>query len=206
MIDESVGAPVVVLGSRGLGGFTGLLVGSVAQATAQHGYCPVVVVSGRTLEDPPPTTGPVLVGVDGSPASEAAIGFAFEAASVRGVGLVAVHTWTEVVFDGVWTTFKLDTDWRVLAAEERRLLDERMAGWQEKYPDVLVRRLVVRDRPVRALLEQAEQSGAQLIVVGARGTGAAFTGMGLGSTSHALLHHSECPVAVVRPAGPEGTV
>jgi hypothetical protein len=81
---------------------------------------------------------------------------------------------------------------------EREVLAERLAGWSEKYPEVSVRRLVVRDRPARALVE--ESGRAQLVVVGARGRGG-FRGMLLGSVSQALLHHSHCPVAVVRPTG-----
>jgi nucleotide-binding universal stress UspA family protein len=199
LIEESRGAHLVVLGSRGQGGFDDLAVGSVALALAEHGACPVVVVRGRTPADPPPGAGPVLVGVDGSPASVAAIGLAFEAASLRGVELIAVHTWVPVSFDGAWTALPLDADPEELAERERRVFGEALAGWQEKYPDVAVRRLVLRDRPVRALLAQAEQTGAQLIVVGSRGHGEAMTGMGMGSTSRALLYHAECPVAVARP-------
>ncbi len=199
MVEESAGARLTVLGSRGLGGFPELLAGSVAKAVAKYGHSPVVVVRGRKPEDPPPSGGPVLVGVDGSPASEAAVEFAFDIASFEGSELIALHCWSEVSFDTVWTMLAFEADWHAVADEEHRLLDERMAGWQEKYPDVPVHRLVVRDRPVRALLKAAEGSGAQLIVVGTRGLGDELTGMGVGSTSLALLHQSECPVAVVRP-------
>ncbi|HET9142282.1 universal stress protein [Actinophytocola sp.] len=199
LIAESHGAHLVVLGSRGQGGFDELAVGSVALALAEHGACPVVVVRGRTPADPPPGEGPVLVGVDGSPASVAAIGFAFEAASLRGAELIAVHTWEPVFFDGAWTALPLDADPTELAERERRVLGEVLAGWQERYPDVAVRRRLVRDRPVRALLAEAQRVGAQLIVVGSRGHGEAMTGMGMGSTSRALLYHAECPVAVARP-------
>jgi nucleotide-binding universal stress UspA family protein len=72
-----------------------------------------------------------------------------------------------------------------------------MAGWQEKYPDVEVRRVVTRDRPVRCLLNHAVD--AQLLVVGSRGRGG-FSGMLLGSTSQALMYHAPCPLLVVRPA------
>ena len=86
-------------------------------------------------------------------------------------------------------------DWDAVHEGERRLLAERLAGWQQEFPDVKVTRVVTRDRPVRSLLEAAHT--AQLLVVGSRGRGG-FSGMLLGSTSHALLHHSPCPVAVVR--------
>ena len=87
-------------------------------------------------------------------------------------------------------------DWEVVAAGEREVLAERLAGWGEKYPDVEVRRLVTRDRPARALVE--ESGRAQLVVVGSRGRGNA-TGLLLGSVSHGVLHASHCPVAIVRP-------
>jgi len=195
LIEESAHARLVVLGSRGLGGFEGMLVGSVSVGVAAHGHCPVVVVRGRTLEDPPPEGGPVVVGVDGSPVSEAAVAFAFDTASLWGVPLVAVHTWQDMSAGETWSVLPFDIDYEAVAEDERRLLAERMAGWREKYPDVEVRQRVVRDRPVRGLLAAAE--GAQLIVVGSRGRGA-LKGVGLGSTSQALLHHSACTVAVVR--------
>jgi nucleotide-binding universal stress UspA family protein len=191
LVDESGEARLVVLGSQGLGGFTGLLVGSTAVALAAHGKCPVVVVRGTAVAD-----GPVVVGVDGSPASEAAIAFAFEAASMRGAPLTAVMTWTDFLVDSAYDEARLAIDWEQVAEAELRLLAQRLAGWQEKFPDVRVDRLVLRDRPVRALLRLAEK--AQLLVVGSRGHGG-FTGMLLGSTSQALVHHSPCPIAVVRP-------
>jgi nucleotide-binding universal stress UspA family protein len=84
------------------------------------------------------------------------------------------------------------------------VLAERLAGWGGKYPDVEVRRVVVRDRPAHALIEQATATAAQLVVVGSHGRGSA-AGLVLGSVSHAVLHHSPCPVAIVRadpsPAG-----
>ncbi|HEX6343261.1 universal stress protein [Umezawaea sp.] len=192
LIRESKRARMVVLGSRGLGAFTGMLLGSTAVALAAHGKCPVVVVRGAATEG-----GPVVVGVDGTPASEAAIAFAFEAASTREAPLTAVLSWTDVRVDSAFTEARITIDWSQVEEEEERLLAQRLAGWQEKYPDVRVERLVLRDRPVHALLRLAET--AQLLVVGSRGRGG-FTGMLLGSTSQALVHHSHCPVAVVRPA------
>jgi nucleotide-binding universal stress UspA family protein len=191
LVAESRRAGLVVLGDRGLGGFTGLLVGSVAIGTAARAACPVVVVRGEQASD----AGPVVVGVDGSPISEAALAFAFEAASTRQVPLVAVHAWHDTVFEASVAPL---LDWDAIEADERRVLAERLAGWGGKYPDVEVRRVVVRDRPPHALIEAATATAAQLIVVGSHGRGSA-AGLVLGSASHAVLHHAPCPVAVVRP-------
>ncbi|GAB3490086.1 universal stress protein [Amycolatopsis cihanbeyliensis] len=200
LVRESASADLVVLGSRGLGGFSGLLVGSTAVELAAHGHCPVVVVRGRTLDTAPPEQGPVVVGVDGSPGSDAAVEFAFEAAASRGVPLVAVHTWNDIALGETWALAPLGLDYQQITEDERRLLAERLAGWRAKYPDVELEQHTIKDRPVRGLLNEAD--GAQLIVVGSRGLGG-FRGMLLGSTSQALLHHSTCPVAVVRPHRPE---
>jgi nucleotide-binding universal stress UspA family protein len=197
LIDLSRTARLVVLGSRGLGGFSGILVGSTAVALVTHGHCPVAVIRGRTPEEAPPTEGPVVAGVDGSPASEAAIAIAFEEASLRNAGLVAVHTWIDFSSDYSYAYARqFLVDWNRIETEEQELLAQRLAGWQEKYPDVTVRRVVTRDRPVRQLLEHAAQ--AQLLVVGSRGRGG-VTGMLLGSTSQALIYHAPCPLLVVRP-------
>lgn len=190
---EAARAQLVVLGNRGLGGFTGLLAGSVAVALATHAPCPVVVVRGSAPDAAPRLEGPVVVGLDGSPTSEAAVGFAFEAADRRGVPLMAVHTWSDYQIESTMVAV-LEGD--AIDADEHRLLSERLAGWSEKYPDVSVRRLVTRHRPAATLIEQSQH--AQLVVVGSRGRGG-FAGLLLGSVSHALLHHAACPVAVVRP-------
>ena len=192
LLGESAQAEIVVLGDRGLGGFTGLLIGSVAVEVTAHASCPVIVVRGSEPDRTVPRPEPVVVGVDGSPTSEAATAFAFEAASLRRVPLVAVHVWRDVLVDATMAPL---LDWDVIDSDEREVLAERLAGWTEKYPDVPVRRLVARDRPGRALVE--ESGGAQLVVVGSRGRGG-FRGLLLGSVSQALLHHAHCPVAVVR--------
>lgn len=186
---EARRAQLVVLGDRGLGGLTGVLVGSVAVALAAHAACPVVVVRG----DRSGADGAVAVGIDGSPVSEAALSFAFDAAAARGAELVAVHSWWPTMFDNALGPMM---DWDAVAVEESAVLAERLAGWGQKYPQVAVRRVIVRDAPARALVEASKS--AQLVVVGSRGRGNA-TGLMLGSVSHGVLHGAHCPVAVVRP-------
>jgi nucleotide-binding universal stress UspA family protein len=195
LIEMSRTAAMIVLGARGLGGFTGMLAGSTASSLVSGAKCPVAVV--RTPPLGPDVTGaPVVVGVDGSPASEAAIGFAFEEASRDGSALVAVHTWNEVFIDPELNVDRIAFDTTVLQQRERELLAQRLAGWQEKYPDVPVSRVVTRGRPVATLLEYGQD--ARLIVVGNRGRGG-FQGMLVGSTSQALVQYVTCPLVVVRP-------
>jgi nucleotide-binding universal stress UspA family protein len=184
---EARRAQLLVLGDRGLGEVAGLVLGSVAVSLAARGACPVVVVRGERAD----VDGPVVVGIDGSPVSEAALAFAFDAAAARGVDLVAVHAWSPTAIDEELAAF---VDWD--ASAEDAVLAERLAGWGQKYPQVAVRRTVVRDGAVRALV--AASAGAQLVVVGSRGRGNAV-GLLLGSVSHGVLHDAHCPVAVVRP-------
>jgi nucleotide-binding universal stress UspA family protein len=197
LVAASRRAGLVVIGDRGLGGFSGLLVGSVAIGLAARAECPVVVVRGERSLD----AGPVVVGIDGSPNSDAALAFAFEAAASRKVPVIAVHTWTDSVLEAAVAPL---LDWGAIEADEHRLLAERLAGWGTKYPDVEVRRVVARDRPAHTLIEQATLTAARLVVVGSHGRGS-VAGLVLGSVSHTVLHHSPCPVAVVRadrsPAG-----
>lgn len=197
LVEESAAARLIVLGERGLEGFADLLLGSVPAAVAAHARCPVVVIRSSTMDNPPPADGPVVVGVDGSELSDAAVGFAFAAASARGVPLVAVHAWLDVWLAGAWTPVPMTVDWERIEADEHRVLAERLAGWRATHPGVEVRSVVVPDRPATALLDAA--GAAQLLVVGSHGRGA-LASLGLGSVSHTLLQHAPCPVAIVRTA------
>jgi len=191
--EESRRAQLIVLGDRGYGALSGLLVGSVAVAMAAQAECPVVLVRREDDEPLEDRLRPVVVGVDGSEISEAALAFAFQAASARGVPLVAVHAWQDLPVDPAMAQMLFDTD--AVEADECEVLAERLAGWGEKYPDVRVQRVVKRDRPARALVDESRR--AQLVVVGSRGRGAA-AGLLLGSVSHAVLHRAHCSIVVVR--------
>ncbi|MEV4318187.1 universal stress protein [Actinocrispum sp. NPDC049592] len=188
---ESAGAALVVIGDRGLGGFTSLLVGSVAIGLVARAHCPVVVVRGDHRSD----AGPVVVGIDGSEISDAALAFAVQAADARKVPLIAVHAWIDTPIQSALAPL-VDVD--AVDAGEREVLDERLAAWVAKYPGLTVRRVVVRDKPAHALIQQTTHTTAQLLVVGSHGRGSA-AGLLLGSVGNAVLHHSPCPVAVVRP-------
>ncbi|NKZ07455.1 universal stress protein [Actinomadura latina] len=195
LIERAAGAVLLVTGSRGKGGLTGLALGSVAMQTASHAPCPAVVVraNGRTAY------GEIVVGVDGSRANEAAVGFAFEEASLRGARLRALLAWSHPASTGPGDMQPLVYDRDIVEAEEKRVLAESLAGWRAKYPDVEVVPEAVRGRAVRALAEASVH--ADLLVVGSRGRGG-FTGLLLGSVGHAMLHRAHCPVAVIRPDPP----
>jgi nucleotide-binding universal stress UspA family protein len=191
LVDEARRARLVVVGDRGWNTIAGLLAGSVSVALAAHTACPVVVVRGD--EQPGSAALPILLGVDASPVSEAAIAFAYQAAAERAVPLVAAHSWTEAFAAPALTSLMYRSEDQ---AYEEELLAQRLAGWADKFPEVEVTRLVVHDRAAHLLIEKSR--AAQLVVVGSRGHGE-FAGLVLGSVSNALVHRSACPVAIVRP-------
>jgi nucleotide-binding universal stress UspA family protein len=189
LIDASKDTWMIVAGSQGLGAMGRLLLGSVTMGLVHYAHCPVAVIH-CDENAAPDSSAPVLLGIDGSPASEAATALAFDEASRRGVGLMALHVWSDV---GVFPV--LGMDWRDRESEGQEILAERLAGWQEQYPDVHVERLLFCDKPSRWLLEESER--AQLVVVGSRGRGG-FPGMLLGSVSSAVAQSARVPVIVVR--------
>jgi nucleotide-binding universal stress UspA family protein len=196
LVEESREAAMIVVGSRGLGGFSGLVLGSVGVQVSTHAHCPVVVVrEGGPGEVLGPVAGQVVAGVDGSAATEATLRFAFEAASMRGAGLTVMHAWTAPISTGPSDVLPLVYDVDAVNEDEGRLLAEVLAGWQEKYPDVPVRRLLLHRPPAKELMRLSH--GAQMLVLGARGRGG-FRGLLLGSVSQAAIQHASCPVAVVR--------
>ena len=192
LVEASADAWMIVVGSRGLDAFEGHLLGSVSSRLIHHAHCPVAIV-----HDPDSARGhirddaPVLVGIDGSPASEAATALAFDEASRRGVPLVALHAWSDV---GVFPI--LGMDWRKYRDEGEEALAERLVGWHDQYPDVAVQRRVVCDVPARWLID--ESKSAQLVIVGCRGRGG-LPEKHLGSVGHAVAHSARVPV-IVTPA------
>ena len=190
LIELSRRARLVVIGPRGRGAVARTLLGSVTSSLLQHSHCPVAVVHDEDPLMPDPARAPVLVGIDGSPTSELATAIAFDAAARRGVELVALH-----VFSDVEVSDFPAGDWPALKPFAEETLAERLAGWQERYPEITVRRAVEHDRPTYHLLRRSEE--AQLVVVGSHGRGG-FVGMLLGSVSAALAQAARMPVIVAR--------
>ena len=194
LIDEAANARLVVLGSRGLGGWSGLLVGSVAVQVTTHAQCPVVVIP-HDLRIHAHEGLTVLVGVDGSKASAKAIDFAFDQAEELGAKVVAVHASTSPILTFAAGESMLEFDEKQIEDEGRLLVAESVAGAAADHPDVEWTTEVVIGSPARALLRMAES--ADLVVVGSRGHGG-FTGLLLGSVSQSVLHHTSCAIAIVR--------
>ncbi|MGV9699679.1 universal stress protein [Streptomyces sp. NPDC003470] len=180
---ESRSADLIVVGSRGKGGVTGLLLGSTPTALAAHSHCPVMTV--REEHRPTADAGPVVLGVDGSPDSDRAVDVALAEAAQRRTELVVVHAWQP---DGA-----AGADPGPAARRLTRALDGRPDG----RPDITVRRDLVQGKARDVLLEAS--TTAQLLVVGSRGRGG-IAGLLLGSVSQALMTHAHCPVVTVRRA------
>lgn len=188
LVDTAKHAEMIVVGSRGQGRLEGALLGSVSTGLVHHARCAVAVIHDTATLALADSTAPVVVGYDGSPASEVAMGIAFGEASRRNVDVVAAHAYSDasVVFEpSAWLNF------RPLAVT---LLDEGVARWNTSYPNVRVRSVVMRDRPAHELLQLAES--AQLLVVGTRGRGALR--VGLGSVSSSVVRCARVPVIVAR--------
>lgn len=191
LADLSKDAKMIVVGTRGQGTVPRLLLGSVSTGLVHHAYCPVAVIHDVSpVTALSPTQLPVVVGIDGSPASELATAIAFEEASWRRVHLVALHSWSH----GDVTDLP-SLEWSAMQQVAHEALSERLAGWRERYPDVAVQRRIVYNDPARHLLEEAQS--AQLVVVGSHGRGG-FSGMLLGSVSTAVVQAAGAPVIVAR--------
>ncbi|MEV0895442.1 universal stress protein [Actinoplanes sp. NPDC049802] len=180
-------ATLMVLGNRGHGGFAGLGLGSVSQRVATHAYCPVVVVRGRADAG----EGPVAVGVDNAGTAGDVLAAGFAAAQSHGCSLLAVRSCVPVPSAYRTGPHNPDQD-----DTERARLQEQLAPWRTKFPDVPVEVLLSHDSPAAALNGVSRR--CRLVVVGSRGHGV-FAGALLGSTGLQLLHHADCPVLIVRP-------
>jgi nucleotide-binding universal stress UspA family protein len=188
--DSGAGALMLVLGSRGVGAFTAMVLGSVSRYVASHAACPVVVIRDETS----PAHGQVGVGVGDLDHSAAALTFAFEEASLRQASLTAIHAWHAPQADisragEAFTAPGAET----VQADAARHLAGLLEEWTAKYPDVAVSQDVVHGHPGRALVGLSAH--ADLVVIGRHTRHPGLQGPG--SVRHAVLNHAHGPIAVV---------
>jgi len=195
MIEQSREADLVVLGSRGHGGFRELLLGSTSAQVSSHAHCPVVITR-RPPEDNPPPYEQIVVGVDDSPLSQDALRFAFAEAQLTGADLVAVRAWQFDVPAVEVGAMAFTFDRKLVEEETEASLGQALAGWRQDYPGVTVIPTLRYGDPRHALLEAGKR--ARMMVLASRGRGE-FARLILGSTSHAVLQHAQVPVAIISP-------
>lgn len=178
-------ADEIVVGHRGLGGFTGMPLGSTSLRVAGHVPVPVIVVRGEMCE----RRGEVLAGVDLRQDTDDVLGYAFDAAALRGAWVRVVHAWQV-------PPLPLTGSVQQTAAVTQERLADAVAPWRAKFPEVGVVEQTPRGHPVAELAGRSAR--AALLVVGSRGL-SGRCGMIIGSVGHGVIHHADCPVAVVRP-------
>jgi nucleotide-binding universal stress UspA family protein len=196
LLGEARDARLLVLGSRGRSGLRAVLSGSVAGPVSRHSPCPIVVI--RPFANQPAdrvvslrSTPRVVVGIDPAASRAAAIGFAFHAASQRGIPLTVLSAWTPDTAADIET---ISGPPHIAQAAAGRAVQQTLAPWREEFPTVPVITTLVCAEPASALI--AESSGAALLVVGPSSRGH-LRGLLCGSVSRTVLRDAGCPVAIV---------
>lgn len=183
------GASMVVVGSRGHGGFTGMVLGSTSSGLLHHAPCPAVIVPGHDYSD----DGRVVVGIDASQSSVDALRWAIGEARRRHVGLDVIHAW---IHPGVLYSEAAALTADELEAVAQGALDASLAAVAVEAKSVEVEARLEFGHPVDAIVDGAK--GASLIVVGSHGRGG-FRQMLVGSVSSGVVRTAPCPSVVVRP-------
>lgn len=191
LVDGTRPGDTLVVGARGHGRVTGLVLGSVSQFAVRHASGTVVVVRQQADEAATRT----VVGLDDSPAAQRALDWAMQRAAASGGGVTALRTWRGSALHGAANVLPLPVDAAWQQEKERDALEADLTPWRDKYPDVQLLGEAVPGHPGHLLAVAAQH--AALVVVGSRGRGP-LAGTLLGSVSQAVLHHAHCPVAVVR--------
>jgi len=185
--DSGSGAMMLVVGSRGVGAFAAMVLGSVSRYVATHATCPVVVVRDETWA----SHRQVGIGIADLETSAAALEFAFEEAALRKASLMAIHAWHTPQSD-ISRAGEATAPPSRHAVEEHvtQQLEQLLSDWRAKYPDVQVSQDVVHGHPARALVGLSAR--ADLVILGRRAAH-----HGAGSVTHAMLNHAHGPIATV---------
>jgi nucleotide-binding universal stress UspA family protein len=188
IVESGAGALMLVIGSRGMGAFAAMVLGSVSRYAASNASCPAVVVP----DEPPSQHGLVGVGLGDLDSRAAALTFAFEEAAARKASLAVVHA-TDTSWVAMLRPGESASGGRHDGAQAGGQLAEVLADWRTKYPEVPVSQEAVAGHPGQVLVELSAR--ADLVVIGRH---AQHPGLaGLGAVRHAVLHHAHGPVAVV---------
>ncbi len=179
LLDRSAGASLLVVGARGLGGFRGLLLGSVAQHCLRHTSCPIAIVGHSNAPAEGVTKKRIVVGIDGSDSAGDALRWAVEEARLRKASLEVIYAWN--------ASYSMEED-------ARATLDAACVGIDTTGLAHPVNRILSRGGAASAILEASKR--ADLAVMGSRGLGG-FSGLLLGSVSNQVAHHATCPVVIV---------
>jgi len=193
LLEAAADADLVVVGARGLGGFKGMLLGSVSQHVVHHATRPTAIVR----EIAPSDTERIVVGVDGSDTSRRALHWAVEEARLRQASLAVVHTW-HLPYVGGYPYTAGSFDPAPFEEAARQTLDSVADGADATGLPAPIHRILHLGDAASGILEAAD--GADLVVVGSRGLGG-FSGMLLGSVGHHVAHHAVCPVVIIPPGG-----
>lgn len=205
LVAASKDAELLVLGSRGLGGFAGLLLGSTGLDTAARSHCPVVLVRAQhsSAEECRPLDGdpvgelipaPVVLGLDATEPSTCLLDFALRTAERRGAELRIIHAWHVPPLWSPESNHPGDRQHTEALRQQTLLLQDTLSGWEAKYPSVAVHPRAVFGGAAAVLVREA--APAALVIVGRHIRHPAL-GRHLGPVAHAVLHHAVCPVAVV---------
>lgn len=203
LLSASEGAELLVVGSRGLGGFKSLLLGSVSEQCLHHATCPVAIVrptDTSAADKDEITQGDqataaeerIVVGVDGSPTAQRGLRWALDEARARHAALDAVYAWRSPIVGVGPAAIPLDTE--AIEADAQRILDKAIDAEDTTGLPRPVRRVVLMGSATEVVLHTAK--GADLVVMGSRGLGG-FKGLLLGSVSHQVARHASCPVVVI---------
>lgn len=188
LLEAAVGARMLVVGSRGIGGFHGMQLGSVGLHAVTHAPCSVVVVRGA-----PASKGPVIVGIDGSSESKSVLSVALEEAALHDSPLLV--TWALYVHPAAEGVPNFDQALAGVQADAHTTVQQLLADLSPQHPGVDIRTSFPVGYPAEILANAS--TTARLLVVGSHG-GGGFSGMRLGSISHAVVHAAHCPVMVER--------
>jgi nucleotide-binding universal stress UspA family protein len=188
LVRASTHAQLVVLGSHGDSMLHISSLGETAHQVAAHAKCPVAVIR----KDSDTAYGRVTAGVDRSPYSRKALGWAFDEAERTGADLHVLHVWQPD--DAKDPGLGRGADWKSYMATARSQIEASVAGQQQKHPSVKVLTELVDGNPTRALVDKSHES--DIVVVGARGIGG-FEGLTLGRVAVDLLSHASSPVLIM---------